>query len=68
MPTRDFSRFSMASDVQTRPSMVPSTKVCQAKWLEEYYSKLEMAVKLGCALEARVIMRALTGAVARSTK
>eukprot|EP00975_Prorocentrum_lima_P000793 162917-Prorocentrum_lima.AAC.1 len=65
MPTRHFSRLSMASDVQTRPSQVPSTKVGLAKWLEEYCSKLEMAVKLGCALEPRVIMRVLTDAVAR---
>eukprot|EP00975_Prorocentrum_lima_P064720 12899222-Prorocentrum_lima.AAC.1 len=30
------------------PSKVPQTKVGLAKWLGEYYSKLYMAVKLGC--------------------
>eukprot|EP00975_Prorocentrum_lima_P022843 4807637-Prorocentrum_lima.AAC.1 len=31
MPARDFSRLSMASDLQTRPSKVPSTKTGLAK-------------------------------------
>eukprot|EP00975_Prorocentrum_lima_P057594 12077041-Prorocentrum_lima.AAC.1 len=60
MPARDFSRLSMASDVQTRPSNVPSTKAGLVKWLEGYHSKLEMALKLGSALEPRVIMVLLT--------
>eukprot|EP00975_Prorocentrum_lima_P008508 1816435-Prorocentrum_lima.AAC.1 len=60
MPTRGFSRLSMASDVQTRPTKIPTTEVGLAKWLEEYYSKLEMANKLGCALEPRLIMIVLT--------
>eukprot|EP00975_Prorocentrum_lima_P019696 4147120-Prorocentrum_lima.AAC.1 len=55
----------MASYVQTRPSKVPSTKAGLAIWLEEYYSKLEMAVKLGCALEQRVIMLVLTSTVGK---
>eukprot|EP00975_Prorocentrum_lima_P056101 11763354-Prorocentrum_lima.AAC.1 len=46
MPARDFSRLSMASNVQTRPSKVPSAKTGLAKWLEEYHSTLETAVKL----------------------
>eukprot|EP00975_Prorocentrum_lima_P040403 8480347-Prorocentrum_lima.AAC.1 len=63
MPTKDFSRVSMASDVQGRPTKVPSTKVGLAKSLEEYYSKLEMAGKLGRALEPRVIRIVLACAV-----
>eukprot|EP00975_Prorocentrum_lima_P044284 9284039-Prorocentrum_lima.AAC.1 len=63
MPTKDFSRLSMASYVQTKPTKVPSTKVGLAKLLEEYYSTLEMATQLGCALEPRVIMQVLTCAV-----
>eukprot|EP00975_Prorocentrum_lima_P026105 5486552-Prorocentrum_lima.AAC.1 len=31
MPARDFSRLSMAGDVRTRPSKVPSTKTGLAK-------------------------------------
>eukprot|EP00975_Prorocentrum_lima_P055896 11718859-Prorocentrum_lima.AAC.1 len=55
----------MASDVQTRPTKAPSTKVGLATWLEEYYSKLEMAGQLGCALEQGVIIIVLTCAVER---
>eukprot|EP00975_Prorocentrum_lima_P021367 4503010-Prorocentrum_lima.AAC.1 len=43
----------MASDVQARPSKVPSTKAGLAKWLE-------MALYLGSTLEPRVIMMVLT--------
>eukprot|EP00975_Prorocentrum_lima_P059429 12457678-Prorocentrum_lima.AAC.1 len=53
----------MASDVQTRPSKVPSTKTGLAKWLEEYHPKLEMAVKIGAPLEPRMIMLVLSSAV-----
>eukprot|EP00975_Prorocentrum_lima_P029241 6140231-Prorocentrum_lima.AAC.1 len=53
MPARDFSRLSMASDVQTKPSKAPSTKAGLAKWLEEHHYKVEMAAGLGCALEPR---------------
>eukprot|EP00975_Prorocentrum_lima_P054063 11337166-Prorocentrum_lima.AAC.1 len=60
MPTKDFWRLSMASDVQLRPAKVPSTKTGLAQWLEEYYSKLKMALELGCALEPRIIMQVLT--------
>eukprot|EP00975_Prorocentrum_lima_P032673 6861795-Prorocentrum_lima.AAC.1 len=42
MPSRDYSRLSMARDEQTRPAKVPSTKTGLAKWLEEYHAKLEM--------------------------
>eukprot|EP00975_Prorocentrum_lima_P003940 859311-Prorocentrum_lima.AAC.1 len=48
MPARDFSRLSMASDVQTRPSNIPSTKTGLAERL------LEIEVKLGAALEPRM--------------
>eukprot|EP00975_Prorocentrum_lima_P011166 2369338-Prorocentrum_lima.AAC.1 len=60
LQTKEFSRLSMASYVQARPTKVPSTKTGLAQWLEEYYSKLEMALTLGCALEPRIIMRVLT--------
>eukprot|EP00975_Prorocentrum_lima_P066872 12911722-Prorocentrum_lima.AAC.1 len=60
MPAKDFSRLSLASDVQTQPSKIPSTMTGLAKWLEEYYSKLEMALELGAALEPRMIMLVLT--------
>eukprot|EP00975_Prorocentrum_lima_P052398 10982423-Prorocentrum_lima.AAC.1 len=38
MPAADYSRLSMASDVQTLPSKVPATKAGLAKWLEDYHS------------------------------
>eukprot|EP00975_Prorocentrum_lima_P023753 4998148-Prorocentrum_lima.AAC.1 len=56
MPATDFSILSLASDVQTRPSNTPSTQVGLAKWLEEYHSKLEMALKNGAALEPKRII------------
>eukprot|EP00975_Prorocentrum_lima_P062584 12886415-Prorocentrum_lima.AAC.1 len=60
MPAMDSSRWSLASDVQTWPSKIPSTKAGLANCLEEYHSKLEMALKLGATLEPRMIMRMLT--------
>eukprot|EP00975_Prorocentrum_lima_P063900 12894331-Prorocentrum_lima.AAC.1 len=60
MPTKDFSRLSMANDMQTRPTKAPSSKTGLAQWLDEHYSKLEMPTKLGCALEPRVIMQVLS--------
>eukprot|EP00975_Prorocentrum_lima_P045488 9522879-Prorocentrum_lima.AAC.1 len=56
----DYSRLSLASDIQTLPSTIPSTKAGLARWLEASHSKLEMALKLGAALEPRRIMRVLT--------
>eukprot|EP00975_Prorocentrum_lima_P030991 6505954-Prorocentrum_lima.AAC.1 len=55
-PAMDYSRLSQASDVRTLPSKIPSTKAGLAIWLEDDHSKLEMALKLGAALEPRVIM------------
>eukprot|EP00975_Prorocentrum_lima_P064877 12900133-Prorocentrum_lima.AAC.1 len=66
MPTEDCSRLSMASDVQTKPTKVPSTKKGLAQWLEEYYSTSEMATQLGCATEPRVIMQVLTRGVEKA--
>eukprot|EP00975_Prorocentrum_lima_P070110 12930145-Prorocentrum_lima.AAC.1 len=63
MPGKDFSRLSMARDVQTKPTKAPSAKTGLAQWLEEYYSKLEMATQLGCAMEPRLSMQILTCAV-----
>eukprot|EP00975_Prorocentrum_lima_P051060 10697525-Prorocentrum_lima.AAC.1 len=57
----------MASDVQTRPSKVPSTMTGLEKWLEEYHSKLGMAIKLGAALEARMIMLVWSSVVEKVT-
>eukprot|EP00975_Prorocentrum_lima_P026048 5476974-Prorocentrum_lima.AAC.1 len=37
MPAADFSRLSMASDVQTMPNQVPATKAGLAKWLQDYH-------------------------------
>eukprot|EP00975_Prorocentrum_lima_P071114 12935899-Prorocentrum_lima.AAC.1 len=56
MSTTDLSRLSMASDVQTRPTKLRSTKTGLAQRLEAYYYKTEMAMKLGCAMEPRVIL------------
>eukprot|EP00975_Prorocentrum_lima_P032903 6907922-Prorocentrum_lima.AAC.1 len=56
MPAMAFYRLSLASDVQTLPSKIPSTKAGLARWLAECHSKLEMALKLGAALEPRMIM------------
>eukprot|EP00975_Prorocentrum_lima_P051203 10727775-Prorocentrum_lima.AAC.1 len=56
MPPADYTRLSTASDVQTLPSKIPATKAGFAKWLEDYHSRLEMAVKLGASLESRMIM------------
>eukprot|EP00975_Prorocentrum_lima_P062828 12887824-Prorocentrum_lima.AAC.1 len=63
IPTKDFSRLSMVSDVQTKPTMAPSTTTGLAQRLEECYSTFEMATQLGCAMEPRVIMLVLTCAV-----
>eukprot|EP00975_Prorocentrum_lima_P008273 1766650-Prorocentrum_lima.AAC.1 len=60
MPAMDYSRLSLASDVQTLPSKIPSTKAGLARWLEDYHSKLDMALKHGAALEPRMIMMRLT--------
>eukprot|EP00975_Prorocentrum_lima_P038452 8082866-Prorocentrum_lima.AAC.1 len=60
MHAMDFSRLSLAIGVQTLLSKIPSTKAGPARWLEEYHSQLEMALKLGAALEPRMIMILLT--------
>eukprot|EP00975_Prorocentrum_lima_P046619 9744173-Prorocentrum_lima.AAC.1 len=60
MPAMDFSIWSSASDAQTLPTKIPSTKAGLARWLEEYHSNLEMALKLGAALEPRMIVMVLT--------
>eukprot|EP00975_Prorocentrum_lima_P057986 12163703-Prorocentrum_lima.AAC.1 len=60
MPAMDFSRLSLAGDVHTLPSKIPASKAGLGRWLEEYHSKLEMALKLGAALEPRMKMMALT--------
>eukprot|EP00975_Prorocentrum_lima_P048554 10157706-Prorocentrum_lima.AAC.1 len=38
MPAADYSRLSMASDVQTMPTQVPVAKAGLAKWLEDHHS------------------------------
>eukprot|EP00975_Prorocentrum_lima_P048966 10245145-Prorocentrum_lima.AAC.1 len=60
MPAADYSRLSLASDVHTLPSKISATKAGLARWLEDYHSKLEMALKLGAALEPRRSMMMLT--------
>eukprot|EP00975_Prorocentrum_lima_P049063 10268706-Prorocentrum_lima.AAC.1 len=59
MPAEDYSRLSMASVVQTIPSQAPATKAGLARRLEDYHSRLEMAMKMNCALEPRMIMMML---------
>eukprot|EP00975_Prorocentrum_lima_P009627 2051524-Prorocentrum_lima.AAC.1 len=63
MPAADYSRLSMASYVQTLPSKIPATKAGLARWLEDYHSKLEMALKLAAHLEPRMIMMMLTNVI-----
>eukprot|EP00975_Prorocentrum_lima_P010995 2336518-Prorocentrum_lima.AAC.1 len=46
MPAMDYSRLSMASEVQTSPSNIPSTKGGLAIWLEDYHSTWEIALEL----------------------
>eukprot|EP00975_Prorocentrum_lima_P049095 10275861-Prorocentrum_lima.AAC.1 len=60
MSAMDYSRLSLASDVQTLHSKIPATKAGLARWLEDYHSKLEMAWKLGAAMEPRMIMMMLS--------
>eukprot|EP00975_Prorocentrum_lima_P054950 11523274-Prorocentrum_lima.AAC.1 len=59
MPAAAYTSLSMASDVQTLPLKIPATKAGLAKWLEVYHSTLEMALKLGANMEARMLMMML---------
>eukprot|EP00975_Prorocentrum_lima_P016620 3523999-Prorocentrum_lima.AAC.2 len=68
MPADDFSRLSMASAVETMPTQVPATKAGLAGWLGDYHSRLEMALKMKCALEPRMIMTILVNVAGKVIK
>eukprot|EP00975_Prorocentrum_lima_P019030 4007948-Prorocentrum_lima.AAC.1 len=59
MPAADYTRLSTASGVQTLPSKIPATEGGLARWLEDYHSRLERALKLGARLEPQMIMMML---------
>eukprot|EP00975_Prorocentrum_lima_P049453 10344564-Prorocentrum_lima.AAC.1 len=50
------------------PTQVPSTKAGLGRWLEDYHSRLEMALKMNCPLEPRMIMMMLANVTGKVIK
>ncbi len=59
MPTKDIARLSLANDLQSKPTKVPSTASGLAAWLEDYHARLSMAAEMGSAIEPRIITSVL---------
>eukprot|EP00975_Prorocentrum_lima_P040092 8421317-Prorocentrum_lima.AAC.1 len=56
MPTKDLSRMSIARELQAMMAKGPATMVGLASWLEDYATKLELGMRVGCLMEPRTIL------------
>eukprot|EP00975_Prorocentrum_lima_P010797 2294596-Prorocentrum_lima.AAC.1 len=55
--------MSLAQELQSRSTRVPSSKNGLANWLEDYATQLELGMGLHSLIEPRTIYAALNGAI-----